>query len=41
MIALWKGRGSLTNAFCSNLSTINPKVFPKHGGIGFMLEVNS
>ena len=40
MIALCKGRGSFTNVFSSNVNTINPKVFPKHGGIGFILEVN-
>ena len=37
MIALWKKRGSFTNAFSSN--TVNPKVFLKHGGIGFILQV--
>ena len=26
MIALCKGRGNFTNAFSSNLNTINPKV---------------
>ena len=41
MVALCKGRENITNAFSSNLKTINPKVFPKHGGIGFILEVNS
>ena len=41
MITLCKGRGSFTNTFSSNLNTINRKVFPKHGGIGFILEVNS
>ena len=41
MIALRKGRGSFTNAFFSNLNTINQKIFPKHGGIGFIHEVNS
>ena len=40
-IALCEERGSFTSAFSSNLNTINPKVFPKHGGIGFILEVNS
>ena len=41
MIASCKGSWSFTNAFSSNLSPVNPKVFPKHGGIGFILEVNS
>ena len=41
MIALCKGRGSFTNGFSSNVNTINPKVFPKHGGKRFILEVNS
>ena len=40
MITLCKGWGSFTNAFSSNLKTINPKVLPKHGEIGFILEVN-
>ena len=41
MIALCKGKGSFTNAFSSNLNTRNLKVFPKYGGKGFILEVNS
>ena len=41
MIALRKGRGSFTNAISSNPNTINSKVFPKHGGIGFIVEVIS
>ena len=41
MIASCKGSWSFTNAFSSNLNTVNPKVFPKHDGIGFILEVNS
>ena len=41
MIALYKGRETFTKVFSSNRNTINPKVFPKHGGIGFILEVNS
>ena len=41
MIALFKGKGSFKNAFFSNLNTINLKVFLKHSGIGFILEVNS
>ena len=41
MIALCKRRGSFTKAFSGNLNTINRKVFPKHGGIGFIPEVNS
>ena len=41
MIALCKGKMRFTNAFSSNLNTINPKGFPKHGGIGFVLEVDS
>ena len=40
MIALCKGRESFANTTSSNLNTINPKVFPMHGGIGFILEVN-
>ena len=41
MIALCEGRGSFTDAFSSNLNTTNPKVFLKHGGTGFIFEVNS
>ena len=41
MIPWCKERGSFTNAFSSNLNTVNLKVFPKHGQIGFILEVNS
>ena len=41
MIALRKGRGSFTNAISSNPNTISSKVFPKHGGIGFIVEVIS
>ena len=41
MIASCKGRVSFTNALFSNLNTINLKVFPKHGGISKILEVNS
>ena len=41
MMPLCKGRGSSTNAFSSNLNAINAKVFLEHGGIGFILEVNS
>ena len=38
-IVLCKVIGSFTNAFSSNLNTINPKVFPKHGGIRFIFEI--
>ena len=41
MVALCKGKVSFTNAFSSNLNTINPKGFPKHDGIGFTYKVNS
>ena len=41
MVALYKGRDSVTNAFSSDLNTIYPNVFPKHGEIEFILEVNS
>ena len=41
MIALCKERRSFTNALSSNINTINPKVFSKHDGIGFIIEVNS
>ena len=40
-VALCKGRGSFTYVFSSNLNTKSLKVFPKHGGIGFILEINS
>ena len=39
MIALCKEKVSLTNAFSSNLRTVNLKGF-KHYGIKFILEVN-
>ena len=41
IVALCKGRGSFTYAFSSNLNTKGLRVFSKHGGIGFILEVNS
>ena len=41
IITLCKERGSFTNAFSSNLKTIHLKVFPKQGGIEFILKVNS
>ena len=41
MIALSNGKGSSTNTFSSNMNTIDPKFFPKHGGIEFIFEVNS
>ena len=33
-------RGSFKNLFFSNINTINPKAFPKHSGIGFILDIN-
>ena len=41
MVALCKGRASFTDAFFCNLNTVNPKVFPDHGRIRFIIEVNS
>ena len=41
IITLCEERGSFTNAFSSNLKTIHLKVFPKQGGIEFILKVNS
>ena len=41
MIALCKGMVSFTYAFFCNLNTINPKVFPKHDEIEFILEITS
>ena len=38
---LMQRKGEFHNAFSNNLNTISPKVFPKHGGIEFILEVNS
>ena len=32
IIRSWKGQGSLTNPFSSNLKTVNPKTFVNHEG---------
>ena len=33
MIRSWQGQGSFTNAFSSNLKTVNVKIFANHEGI--------
>ena len=41
MIALCQEIRSFTNTFSSNLNTINPKIFPKHGGIRFIFDFSN
>ena len=33
MIRSWEWQGSFTNAFSSNLKTVNPEIFVNHEGI--------